>query len=485
MRITHKIKMEGISQMGSILRKKNVDLILEQHKSANSQKVLGAFDVTLMSIGAVIGTGVMVLTGLVASRDAGPAVVLSFACSALVCILVALCYAEFASSIPTSGSAYSYIYVSLGELVAHLVGWSLVIGYTVSTATVAGGWSAYFSGFLGEFGLHIPQKFLSIPSQGGIVNIPAVLIVLIITYLLSRGTKESKKANNIMVIIKLSVIILFLLVGVFYIKPKNWHPFMPFGMKGIFAGAASVFFAYTGFDAVSTSAEEVKNPQRNLPIGIISSLIVCTIIYIVVCLVLTGVAPYSSLNVGDAMSYALRAVGQGWAASAISVGAVIGIMAVMFAYSYGASRILFSMSRDGLLPKAFSKVNVKTNVPVLSTWIIGCTGALLAGVIDLKQLADLANIILIGTFLLVALSVVVLRKSHPNIKRGFRVPLVPLLPVLAVIFCLFLMLNLSAATWLYFTGWLTLGAVIYFTYSRKHSSLENPKARNTYAKESA
>lgn len=468
-----------------LLRKKDVNSILEGSKSASIHKHLGVFDVTLMSIGATIGTGVMVLTGLVASRDAGPAVVLSFIASAIVCMLVGLCYAEFASSIPTSGSAYAYTYVSLGEIVAHLVGWSLIIGYTLSTATVAGGWSAYFNSLLKEIGIHLPNKFTAIPSNGGIINVPAVLVVLLVTLLLSRGTKESKKINNFMVIIKLTIIVLFICVGVFYIKPENWHPFMPFGVKGVFAGAASVFFAYTGFDAVSTSAEEVKNPQRNLPIGIVASLVVCTLIYVIVCLVLTGVAYYTKLNVGDAMSYALQSVGQGFVASIISVGAIIGILAVMFAYTYGGSRILFSMSRDGLLPKPFSKISHKTDVPVLSTWIVGITAAVMTGLVDLKQLADVANITLIGTFLLVSLSVVVLRRSQPNLKRSFKVPLVPFLPMLAVVFCLFLMFNLSKTTWLYFGAWLALGVAVYFSYSRKHSILQRQHTETAKIKEAA
>lgn len=459
--------------MSLITKKKDVNSILESNKSSKLERTLGAFDVTLMSIGAVIGTGVMVLTGLVASRDAGPAVVLSFIISAIVCSLVALCYAEFASTVPTSGSAYSYIYVSLGEIFAHLVGWCLIMGYTVSTATVAGGWAAYFNSLLKEFGINIPKSLLTIPTEGGIVNLPAIIVVLFVTYLLSRGTKESKKVNNLMVIVKLAVIVLFVGVGAFYIKPQNWHPFMPFGAKGVFAGAASVFFAFTGFDAVSTSAEEVKDPQKNLPIGIVLSLATCTVIYIIVCLVLTGMTSYTNLNVGDAMAYALSLVGQGWAASLLSVGAVIGILAVMFAYSFGASRILFSMSRDGLLPKKFSKLNKETGVPVLSTWVIGITGALLAGVVDLKQLADVGNIILIGTFMLVALSVIIFRKSHPNLERGFRVPLVPVLPIIAVIACLFLMMNLSKQIWLYFGIWLAIGAIVYFAYSKKNSSLQN------------
>lgn len=458
--------------MKSFFRKKDVNSILDSNRNSSTERTLGAFDVTLMSIGATIGTGVMVLTGVVAARDAGPAVILSFIGSAIACILIALCYAEFASSIPTSGSAYAYIYASLGEFIAHLVGWSLFIGYTVCTATVAGGWSAYFNSLLRECGISLPNTLVNIPGQGGLVNAPAVIIVLFITLLLSRGTKESKKVNNLMVFVKLGIIVLFVAVGAFFIKPINWKPFMPFGFKGVFAGAASVFLAYAGFDAVSTSAEEVKNPQKNLPIGIIASMIGCTLIYIIVCLVLTGVAHYTELNVGDAMAYALSSVGQGWAASVLSIGAVVGILAVILAYVYGSSRILFSMSRDGLLPEAYSKVNQKTNVPVLSTWLVGCLGALLAGLVDLKQLADLANMVLLATFSLVALSVIVLRKTHPNLERGFRVPLVPVIPLMAIACCLFLMFSLSKTTWLYFGIWTAIGVVVYFMYSHKHSLLQ-------------
>lgn len=459
--------------MKSMFKKKDVASILEASKSGSGEKHLGALDVTLMSIGATIGTGVMVLTGIVAARDAGPAVVLSFICSALVCMLVALCYAEFASSIPTSGSSYAYIYVTLGEVWAHLIGWLLLLGYIVSIATVAGGWSAYFVGLLREFGIILPQQFTTIPSQGGIINIPGIAIIFFITYLLSRGTKESKKANNFMVAVKLGVILLFIGVGAFHIKPANWNPFMPFGVKGVFAGAASVFFAFSGFDAVSTSAEEVKDPQKNLPRGLLAALAICTVIYVIVCLVLTGLTKYSNLNVADSMAYALNSVGQGWAGSIISAGAVIGIMAVILAYGYGTSRILFSMSRDGLLPKAFSKVNEKTNVPIFSTWVVGIVAAAMSGVMDLKQLADFANIALIGSYLLVSYCIIVFRKTHPNVKRGFSVPLVPVLPALGVLACLFLMSNLSLTTWIYFGVWLALGTVVYFTYSIKNSKLQN------------
>ncbi|AYD39096.1 amino acid permease [Clostridium fermenticellae] len=470
----------------NLTRKKDVNAILENNKNSSLKRTMGAFDVTLMSIGATIGTGVMVLTGLVAATDAGPAVVLSFIFSAIACTLVALCYSEFASSIPSSGSAYSYIYVSLGEFIAHLVGWSLFIGYTVCAATVGSGWSAYFNGLLKNCGINLPHALINIPGQGGIINLPAIIVMLAITLLLTKGTSESKKVNNILVFIKLGIIALFVVVGVFFVKPSRWQPFMPFGVKGIFAGAASVFLAYTGFDAVSTSAEEVKNPQKNLPLGIIASMIGCTLIYIVVSLILTGLTNYTNLNVGDAMAYALSAVGQGWAASILSVGAVIGILAVIIAYLFGASRLLFSMSRDGLLPKGFSKLNKKTNVPVLSTWVVGCIGAVLAGVVNIKQLADLSNMIFLGSFSLVALSLIMFRKSYPDLKREFRVPLVPLLPLIAMAFCIFLMFSLSKITWLYFGAWVLLGAIVYMTYSHKHSLLQSKHSdSNSVSKTSA
>ncbi|NMM62249.1 amino acid permease [Clostridium sp. P21] len=466
--------------MNLFARKKDVNSILDNNKNNSLERSLGAFDVTLMSIGATIGTGVMVLAGVVAARDAGPAVVLSFIASAIACTLVALCYSEFASSIPTSGSAYAYIYVSLGEFIAHLVGWSLFIGYTVCAATVASGWSSYFNSLLKQFGIKLPGAFVNIPSQGGLINIPAVVIVLVITLLLSRGTKESKKINNVMVFTKLGVIALFIVVGAFFVKPVRWQPFMPFGFKGVFAGAASVFLAFAGFDAVSTSAEEVKNPQKNLPIGIIASMIGCALIYVIVSLILTGMVHYTKLNVGDAMAYALSSVGQGWAASLLSVGAVIGILAVILAYVYGASRILFSMSRDGLLPRKYCSVNKKTNVPVFSTWVVGCLSALLSGVADIKQLADITNMVLLATFSLVAISIIILRKTHPKLERSFKVPLVPVLPLIAVACCVFLMFSLSKTTWLYFGIWVALGVVVYGVYSHKNSLLQSESSYNEY-----
>jgi basic amino acid/polyamine antiporter, APA family len=461
--------------MSNLFRKKDIREISNPKQPKKLNKPLGAFDLILMGMGATIGTGVLVITGLVAARDAGPAISVSFIISAIVCALVALCYAEFASAIPSSGSAYTYTYIALGEIVAYLVGWTIVGGYTVTLASIAGGWSAYFNSVLTQIGVNLPSSLVTIPSQGGIINLPAIFIVICMSYLLTRGLKESKKINNIAVIIKISIILLFVVIGTFFIEPANWKPFMPFGMSGVFAGAASVFFAFTGFDAISTSAEEVENPQKNLSRGILGSLLACTVIYVILGSILTGMASYKDLNVGDALSYALNSVGQGWAAGILSIGAVIGILAVLFAYIFAVPRILLSMSRDGLIPKAFSKVNSKTKAPIFSTWLVGLLSAVVSGFIDLKELADLANMSAILSFALVALSVIVLRKTHPNLKRNFKVPFVPFLPILAILFCLFLTFNLSTKTWIYYLSWVVIGLIIYFTYSRKNSLLRKPE----------
>ncbi|WP_232696618.1 amino acid permease [Brevibacillus daliensis] len=461
--------------MSGLFRKKNVEQMLSQGN--NITKSLGAMDLMLLGIGATIGTGVLVLTGLVAARDAGPAVIFSFMIAAFVCGLAALCYAEISSAIPVSGSVYTYSYATIGEFVAHLMGWTLLSVYVLTTSAVASGWTGYVSNFLAGFGIDLPQELLLIPSQGGLVNLPAMILVIFITLLLSLGTKESKKVNNIMVAIKLGVILLFIGVGVFYVKPVNWTPFMPFGFEGVMAGAAAVFFAFLGFDALATSAEEVKNPQRDLPIGIISSLVICTLIYVVVCLVMTGMVSYTELNVPEAMAYVLHAVGQDAVAGVIAAGAIIGIMAVVFAYIYATTRVFYSMSRDGLLPKMFAKMN-KKEAPTAALWLTGIVSAFISGFIDLKELANLANIGALLTFAMVSITVIILRKSHPNMKRGFKVPFVPVLPIISVASIIFLMMNLPLQTWILFSIWMVLGVIVYFAYSKRHSNLQNQSSNN-------
>lgn len=464
------ISKRGGIHVASLFKKKSVTQLLKESKSETFSKTLGAFDLTILGIGAIIGTGVLVLTGLVAARDAGPAVIFSFIIAAVVCGFAALCYAEIASTLPVSGSVYTYSYVTIGEFVAHLMGWTLLSVYILTASAVASGWTGYFYNLVSGFGLEIPKALLTIPSQGGIVNLPAVIITLVLTWLLSRGMKESKRVNNAMVLVKIGIVVLFIAVGAFYVKPENWVPFAPYGLSGILAGGATVFFAFLGFDALATSAEEVKNPQRDLPIGIIASLAVCTIIYIAVCLVMTGMVSYKELNVPEAMAYALEAVGQNKVAGVIAVGAVIGIMAVIFAYIYAATRVFFAMSRDGLLPEFFAKISKKTGAPTFSTWLTGIGSAFIAGFVDLKELSNLANIGALLTFSMVGVSVIILRKTHPNLQRGFKVPLVPVLPIISIACCLFLMINLPLTTWMYFSVWLAIGVCVYFAYSKKKQS---------------
>ncbi|MDF2608059.1 MAG: amino acid permease family protein [Bacillales bacterium] len=460
--------------MANLFRKKDISRLLAESSKSKLSKSLGAMDLTLLGIGGIIGTGIFVLTGVVAAKDAGPAIILSFIISAIVCGLTALCYAEFSSAIPISGSVYTYTYATIGEFLAFLIGWDLMLEYLLATSAVAVGWSAYFGALLEGFGIHIPKELASAPGagEGGIINLPAIIIVLLIAALLSKGIKESAKFNNIIVMVKLVVIFLFIAVGVKYVQPENWTPFMPFGFEGVMLGAATVFFAYIGFDAVSTAAEEVKNPQRDLPIGLIASLTICTILYIVVSLILTGMVPYELLNVADPVAFALQYVQQDAVAGIISVGAISGITTVLLVVLYGQIRVTYAMSRDGLLPKVLSSVNIKTQTPMINTWTMGTIAALIAGLVDLRTLAHLVNIGTLTAFLLVAVAVIILRRTHPEIPRAFKVPLVPVLPAISALGCFYLMIQLPAMTWQAFAIWMAIGTAVYFIYSRKNSNLE-------------
>ncbi|PGS55851.1 amino acid permease [Bacillus sp. AFS041924] len=456
----------------NLFRKKSVT---SNAAPSSLNKVLGAFDLTMLGIGAIIGTGIFVLTGVAAADYAGPALILSFIIAGLACTFAALCYSEFASMIPQAGSAYTYSYVAFGEVFAWILGWDMVLEYGLASSAVASGWSGYFQSLLSGFGIHFPKFLTSAfdPSNGTYIDLPAVIIVLLVTFILTRGVRESAKLNTIMVIVKLAVVALFIVVGVWYVEPTNWTPFMPMGFSGVTAGAAVVVFAYFGFDAVSTAAEEVKNPQRNLPIGIISALTVCTILYIVVSLILTGIVPFDQLGVKDPVAFALAFIKQDWAAGFISLGAIVGITTVLMVMMFGQSRLFYAISKDGLLPGKLSKVNKKTQVPVTSTWITGILVALFAGLIPLNRLAELTNIGTLFAFSAVSLGILVLRKTHPNLKRGFRTPWVPVIPVLAIVFCVYLMLQLSAFTWKGFVVWLAIGLVIYFVYGYRNSKLNS------------
>ncbi|MFD1457981.1 amino acid permease [Scopulibacillus daqui] len=458
----------------NLFRKKSIS---DGNAESSLKKVLGAFDLTMLGVGAIIGTGIFVLTGVAAAKYAGPALILSFIIAGIACAFAALSYSELASMLPESGSTYTYSYIAFGELIAWILGWDLLLEYGLASSAVASGWSGYFQGLLSGFGIHLPNFLSSAfdPAKGTVIDLPAVMIVLLIAFLLSRGVKESARFNTVMVFIKIAVVFLFIIVGVWYVKPANWTPFTPFGFSGITTGAAVVVFAYFGFDAVSTAAEEVKNPQRNLPIGIISSLTICTILYIVVSSILTGIVPFQKLGVKDPVAFALRFINQDWAAGFISLGAIVGITTVLIVMMYGQTRLFYSISRDGLLPKALSRVHSKRKVPVTSTWVTGLLVSLFTGFIPLDKLAELTNIGTLFAFSAVSLGVAILRKTRPDLERGFRTPLVPVIPILAVIISVYLMLQLRAFTWKGFFVWLVIGLVIYFTYGYRHSRLNETK----------
>ncbi|MBL0386611.1 amino acid permease [Tumebacillus sp. ITR2] len=461
----------------SLFRTKSIDDLIRTSQSGQTlKKSLGTFDLTMLGIGAIIGTGIFVLTGK-GALTAGPALVLSFILAGLACAFAALCYAEFASMIPVSGSVYTYSYATLGEFIAWIIGWDLMLEYALAICAVAVGWSGYFQSLLkGITGYELPTALTAapgaVPGVSTAFNLPAFLIVLLVAFLLSRGVKESTRVNNIMVVVKVIVVLLFIIVGFRFVKPGNWHPFMPFGFSGVFQAAALVFFAYIGFDAVSSAAEEAKNPARDLPRGIIFSLLICTALYIIVTLIMTGIVPYPQFEgIAHPISLALQVAGQDWFAGFVDLGAILGITTVLIVMTYGQTRISFAMSRDGLLPKMFSKVHPKYQTPYGSTWLVGIICALIAGLVPLDTLAELTNIGTLAAFTLVSIAVMVLRKKQPNLKRSFRVPFVPVLPILAVLFCLFLMVQLKWQTWLAFVIWLVVGLVVYFGYSRKRSNL--------------
>lgn len=458
-----------------LFRKKSIDSLISESnsKGASLKKDLGAFDLTMLGIGAIIGTGIFVLTGVAAAEHAGPALILSFILSGLACVFAALCYAEFASTVPVAGSAYTYSYATFGELIAWVLGWDLILEYGLASSAVASGWSGYFQGLIGGFGLKIPTALSSAydPSKGTFIDIPAILIVFFITLLLTQGVKKSAKFNTIMVIIKVAVVLLFIGVGVWYVEPANWTPFMPFGFSGVTVGAATVFFAYIGFDAVSTAAEEVRNPQKNMPIGIIASLVVCTVLYIIVSLILTGIVPYDQLGVKNPVAFALNYIHQDWIAGFVSLGAIAGITTVLLVMMYGQTRLFYAISRDGLLPKVLSKVDKKKQNPVVNSWITCLVVSFFAGVVPLSKLAELTNIGTLFAFMTVSIGIIYLRKTKHSSTGSFKVPWVPLIPILAFLFCGYLALQLPATTWISFGIWLVIGLAIYFGYGRKHSNL--------------
>lgn len=465
--------------MSQLFRRKLINADLED---SGLKKCLSAFDLALLGVGAIIGTGIFVLTGHAAAEQSGPAVVLSFIVAGIACTFAALAYAELAASVGGCGSAYGYSYAAFGELIAWIIGWDLILEYGVSVAAVAVGWSGYFNNALTAMNVPLPAYLMNGPfaENPGILNLPAAAIILILMFLLIAGVKESAKLNAAMVFVKVLTICVFIAVALFNIHPENWSPFMPFGWFshndeghpiGILAGASIVFFAYVGFDAVSTAVEEAKDPRRDVPIGILGSLVFCTIIYIIVSGLLTGVVPYTELNVPSPVSHALQLVGLDWASALVATGVITGLTTVMLVLYYALTRVILGISRDGLISPFFSKVNEKTRTPVRTTVICGLLMAAMAGFVPFGALAELVNIGTLAAFVLVCGGVIFLRKLHPEMPRPFKMPFGILLPVLGVLSCGALIAFLPFETHLRFVAWLAVGLIIYFAYGMRHSKI--------------
>ncbi|CAN7660543.1 amino acid permease [Cupriavidus necator] len=459
----------------SLFRTKDIDAMLVDRHVGSLKKVLGPVDLVLMGIGAIIGTGIFVLTGT-GALTAGPALTVSFIIAAMACGFAALCYAEFASAIPVSGSIYTYSYATLGEIIAWMIGWDLLLEYGLATSAVSVGWSGYFQSLMAGFGLKLPAALSaapgSVPGVKTMLNLPACLIMLAITWVVSYGVRESTRINNLMVAIKIGVVLLFIAVGVWHVQPANWQPFAPFGFAGIFNAAALVFFAFIGFDAVTSAAEEVRNPHRDLPVGIIGSLTVCTVLYVIVAAIMTGVVPFAKFaGIDHPVSLVLQYAGQNWVAGFVDLGAILGMTTVILVMTFGQTRVIFAMSRDGLLPAKLSSVHPVHATPFFATWTVGIVFAMIAALVPLNVLAELINIGTLSAFTLISIAVLVLRRTRPELPRAFRCPGVPVVPLLSVGFCLFLMAHLQALTWIAFLIWLGIGLSIYFLYARRNAVL--------------
>ena len=472
--------------MSLFTRKSLADLHVEAERGL-LRRSLGPLNLTALGIGSIIGTGIFVLTGTAASQNAGPALVLSMILSAVGCAFAGLCYAEFASMVPVAGSAYTYAYATAGEIFAWIIGWDLVLEYALSTSTVAVGWSGYFVSFCRDIGITLPPALTAPPgtmvpiadgtSVHGVFNLPATVVVLLVSTLLVIGIKQSASTNTVLVIIKAMVLVLFVAVGAAYVKAENLTPFIPpntgafghFGWSGVLRGAGVMFFAYIGFDAVSTAAQEAKNPQRDMPIGILGSLAICTVIYIAVAIVLLGIVSYHRLNVADPLAVGIDATGLRWFSPIIKVSALFGLFSTMLVTLLGQTRIFYSMSRDGLLPPLFAAVHPRFRTPYLSTILTGTIVAFASGLLPIGVLGQLVSIGTLLAFTLVCIGVVILRRKEPQLERPFRTPFVPWVPATGAFICLAQMVALPAETWERLLIWLVTGFVIYFAYSRRRA----------------
>ncbi|MCM2576956.1 amino acid permease [Streptomyces meridianus] len=497
------IEDDASSRSGGWLRTKSVEQSIKDTEEPEHalRRSLSALDLTVFGVGVIIGTGIFVLTGAVAKENAGPATALAFVVAGIVCALAALCYAEFASTVPVAGSAYTFSYASLGELAAWIIGWDLILEFALGTAVVAVGWSGYIRSLMDNIGWSLPQALSGTSDETGFgFDLLAFLLVLLLTGILVAGMKLSARVTQVVVAIKVTVVLIVIVAGAFFIDSANYDPFVPpakgtvegaglqapliqlmfgyeptnFGVQGIFTAAAVVFFAFIGFDIVATAAEETRNPQRDMPRGILGSLFICTALYVAVSIVVTGMQKYTELSVDAPLADAFKATGHPFYAGVISFGAAVGLTTVCLILLLGQTRVFFAMSRDGLLPRFFSRVHPRFGTPYRSTILLGGIIAVIAGFTSISELAALVNIGTLFAFVVVAVGVVILRRTRPELPRAFRTPLVPLLPALSVLASLWLMINLPAETWVRFGIWMVIGVLLYFVYGRSHSRLNPP-----------
>lgn len=453
----------------NIFRTKSIAEYKDDANKSHLKRAMGSLDVTLLGIGVIVGTGIFVLTGVAAAKYAGPALMLSFLLASIACGFVSMAYSELASMVPVAGSAYAYAYTSVGEFFAWLVGWNLVLEYSVGASAVAGGWSAYVVGLLKTAGIELPAAWTSVPADGGIVNLPAVLITLFLTFLLVRGVRESVTVNKVLVGVKLAAIFLFLFLAAPSVDPTNWEPFMPFGFSGVSAGAAVIVFAYLGVDSIATAAEETKNPAHDMPTGIIASLLICTVLYIAVTAVMTGNVPYTELDNAEPVAFVLRQLGYRFGSALVGTGAIAGLTTVLLVMMYAQTRAFFAMSRDGLIPQSICKVHPHFATPHRITIIVGLAVAVISGFTPINVIAEMCSVGTLFAFIVSSVGVMIMRKKYPDLARPFRCPAIYVVGTLAIVSCGYIMYNLSSMTWERFWIWSALGILVYFLYGYRHS----------------